>query len=85
MERKLPRSAVVLLAAIVGLLLAYPASVGPAAFLVAFIDWDSLNHPVLVGFDRLYSPLFHLPHPIGDWMIEWENYGLDFGNYMRGR
>ncbi|HWB08957.1 MAG TPA: hypothetical protein VG826_07025 [Pirellulales bacterium] len=79
MERKSARSVAVVLAAVFGLIAAYPLSVGPAAFLSQYLDLGPLTQPISDGLQVFYSPLFQLPDPIGRWIDLWWNYGTDLG------
>ncbi len=79
MERNPGRHAGVILLVIFGLLIAYPASVGPAAFLYQYLDWGSFAVPLDGALGVIYDPLFNFPDPIGTWACEWWNYGGDLG------
>lgn len=73
------RSAGVILLVIIGLVVAYPLSTGPAAFLFQYVEWGPLTQPLDGALWVLYSPLFDLPDPIGNWTCQWWNYGSDLG------
>ncbi|HVX11957.1 MAG TPA: hypothetical protein VHC22_12305 [Pirellulales bacterium] len=85
MERKPNRVGKVILAAIVGLLIAYPLSVGPVAFAAQLIDWqapDCKAGDLVAGF---YLPLWKLPDPMHDWTVGWWNCGCRLAGWLAMR
>ncbi|HVX12008.1 MAG TPA: hypothetical protein VHC22_12565 [Pirellulales bacterium] len=81
MKRKHTRAAVVVLATIFGLLLAYPLSLGPVCFLFQYVDWGPMNSTIQDGIALFYAPLELLPEPMSAWIDEWWNYGMDLGRW----
>lgn len=82
MKRKPPRSAVVISITALGLLIAYPLSVGPAVMLLGALGIT--EHPFLENafyyvYDRPLG-LLPLPDTLGnllDWWIQlWDVYGI---------
>ena len=65
--------------AVVGLLVAYPLSVGPVCFLFQYLDWGPMAYSVQEGIVLFYSPLDHVPDPLNTWVAEWWNYGTELG------
>ena len=65
MKRKTIRSAAAILIAILGLLVAYPLSAGPA-----IATYDAMGEPESVGqfIETAYSPLVDLPEPLHSWL-----------------
>jgi hypothetical protein len=65
MEKKPIQSAAVILIAILGLLGAYPLSIGPA-----IATYDAMDEPQFLGdfIETAYSPLADLPEPLGSWL-----------------
>jgi hypothetical protein len=79
MERRSASSALAIFLAVVGLLVAYPLSAGPVAFVFGSFDWGPLHNPLAYGLLAFYSPLDNLPGPIGDWVNTWWNLGIESG------
>ena len=65
MERKPIQAAAVILIAILGLLVAYPLSIGPA-----IATYDAMDEPQFLGdfIETAYSPLVDLPEPLHSWL-----------------
>jgi len=65
MARKPIQSAGVILIAILGLLVAYPLSVGPA-----IATYGAMDEPQSLGdfIETAYSPLADLPEPLASWL-----------------
>jgi hypothetical protein len=74
------RPAAVILAVIVGLLVAYPLSVGPAWFVFQYFNWGpTATYTLQEGLVLFYSPLDLLPDSINNWIVDWADYGGDLG------
>lgn len=88
MERK-PRLAAVILTAIAALLIAYPLSIGPVAFLAQLIDFQvdvgAYESPAGELAIRFYGPFFHLPDPIHQWAVKWWNCGTRSAGWIGTR
>lgn len=75
------RPVAVLLVAIVGLLVAYPLSFGPAVILLA----PSESAIVRNAFEVAYKPLQYLPEPFGHVLNEWAYFCGDVRNWFYKR
>jgi hypothetical protein len=82
MERKSRRPAAVILIAIVGLLIAYPLSIGPAVMLLGALgigEYPFLEDVFYCVYDRPLG-LLPLPDPLSDlldwWITLWDVYGI---------
>ena len=67
MERKPGRYAAVILITVVGLLIAYPLSAGPAAWLATSTQSDTVGDVV----ETIYHPLMLLPEPLAAQFQNW--------------
>lgn len=65
--------------AVAVLLVAYPLSIGPMAFLFQYVEWGPLTPSVDLMLRDIYSPLDNLPDPMGTWACEWWNLGSNLG------
>ncbi|HQU41488.1 MAG TPA: hypothetical protein PK867_01695 [Pirellulales bacterium] len=61
--------------AIAALLIGYPLSIAPVAFLAQFIYWWAPRYESGDLAMHFYSPLFALPDPMHRWVVEWWNCG----------
>jgi hypothetical protein len=79
MARKPRRTAAVILVTILGLLIAYPLSVGPAVMLLGALS-DGEYPFFLDAFYWVYDPLGLLPDALNDlldwWINLWDIYGV---------
>lgn len=93
MGRKPNRLAAAILAAVVALLIAYPLSIGPVAFLAQLIDFVDYENSPTGDYAapagelamRFYWPIFHLPDPMRHWAIEWWNCGTRLAGRLWGQ
>lgn len=67
MKRKPNRAPAIILATIVGLLVAYPLSIGPAALLYTCSKSDRVER----AFFTVYEPLGFLPGPMVSALEKW--------------
>jgi hypothetical protein len=79
MEKKSRRSTALILIAVLGLLIAYPLSIGPAVMLLGALPTGA--YPFFVdAFYCVYDPLGLLPDALNDlldwWLNLWGIYGV---------
>jgi hypothetical protein len=87
MEWKPNRVAAAILTATVGMLIAYPLSIGPVAFLGQLVDLrgDGDSYPAAELAMWFYWPILHLPDPVHNWAVEWWNCGVRLALQMAGK